>query len=139
MILLSNTTAQLLQPGQSITFDKVILHHGCGECHNEQLPKTVKLRKQGVYTLHFSANITSATAGDALQLAIAAGGQPLVETAMNTTPSTANALRNVSTGTYFENCCSDMNRLSVINTGATAVTVAPNTSFMIEHNGCNCN
>lgn len=138
MILLSNTTAQLVQPGQAITFDKVILHHGCSECHNDQLPKTVKLRKQGVYTIHFSANITSATAGDALQLAIAAGGQPLVETAMNTTPSTANALRNVSTGTYFENCCSDLNRLSVVNTGTTAVTVAPNTSFMIEKHCDHC-
>lgn len=137
MIVLSNTTAQLVQPGQAITFDKIIIHSGNGECHNMQLPKTVKLCKRGIYELHFSANITSATAGDVLQLAIAAEGQPLVETAMNTTIATANALQNVSTATGYNNCCCDVDRLSVINTGATAITVAPNTSFMVDK-CCNC-
>lgn len=33
MISLSNTTAQTLTPGQSITFNTVVLHTGCAECH----------------------------------------------------------------------------------------------------------
>lgn len=132
MIVLSNLSAQVIQPGQSVTFDKVVLHTGKGECFNSQLPKSVKLRMQGIYSLGFSGNVASATAGAAMQLAIAVGNQPLVETAMNSTPSTANVLNNISTETRFQNCCCDMDRLSVINTGTVPVTLAPNSAFVIE-------
>lgn len=132
MIVLSNLTAQEIQPGQAVTFDKVIMSSGCGECYNRQLPKTVKMRARGIYELAFSGNVTSATAGDALQLAIAVEGEPLVETAMNRTVVAANALENISTETRFRNCCPDTNRLSVINTGTVAVTLAPNSAFVVE-------
>lgn len=139
MIVLSNTTAQLIQPGQAITFDKLIFKSGCGECYRKQLPKSVALTadRGGVYSLGFSGNVTSATAGSALQLAIAIGGEALVETAMNSTPSAANALNNISTETRFQvGCkCSDANRVSVINTGATPVTLAPNSSLVIDRRG----
>lgn len=132
MIVLSNLTAQELTPGQSVTFDKVILKAGNCECWNQQLPKTVKLRGRGIYNLGFSGNVTSATAGDNVQLAITVAGQPLVETAMNRTIGTANALENISTETRFRNCCCDMDRLSVTNTGTVNVTLAPNSAFVIE-------
>lgn len=132
MIVLSNLTAQTIQPGQAVTFDKMVLKSGNCECFNSQLPKTVKLRAQGIYSLGFSGNVASATAGAAMQLAIAVGGQPLVETAMNSTPSTANVLNNISTETRFRNCCCDMDRLSVVNTGAVPVTLAPNSAFVID-------
>lgn len=133
MIVLSNLTAQTLQPGQSVTFDKVILRSGNGECFNSQLPKTVKLRSGcGTYSVGFSGNVASPTAGAALQLAVTVGGQPLVETAMNSTPSAANVLNNISTETRFKNCCSDADRLSVTNTGAVPVILAPNSAFVIE-------
>lgn len=132
MIVLSNLTAQTIQPGQAVTFDKVTLRSGNCECWNSQLPKSVKLRAQGIYSLGFSGNVASATGGAAMQLAIAVGGQPLVETAMNSTPSAANVLNNISTETRFRNCCCDMDRLSVINTGTVPVTLAPNSAFVIE-------
>lgn len=132
MIVLSNLTAQTIQPGQAVTFDKLVLKAGNCECWNKQLPQSVKLRAQGIYSLGFSGNVTSATAGDALQLAIAVGGQPLVETTMNSTPSAANAFNNISTETRFRNCCCDMDRLSVINTGTVPVILAPNSAFVIE-------
>lgn len=132
MIVLSNLTAQTIQPGQAVTFDKVILKSGRCECWNSQVPKSVKLRAQGIYSLGFSGNVTSDTAGAALQLSIAVGGQPLVETAMNSTPAAANDLNNISTETRFRNCCCDMDRLSVINTGLVPVTLAPNSAFVIE-------
>ena len=132
MIVLSNLTAQTIQPGQAVTFDKLDLKSGRCECWNPQIPKTVKLRAQGIYSLGFSGNVASPTAGAAMQLAIAVGGQPLVETAMNSTPSTANVLNNISTETRFENRCCDMDRLSVINTGAVPVVLAPNSAFVIE-------
>lgn len=138
MIVLSNTTAQELQPGQAITFDKVILKTRCGsECYNRQLPKSVRLRSGcgAVYELSFSGNITSATAGDVLQLAIAVGGEPLVETGMNYSPATANVLGNISTETRFQVGCSDLDRVSVINTGLVPVTVAPNSAFVVDRRG----
>lgn len=132
MIVLSNLTAQNILPGQSVTFDKVVLKSGKCECYNSQLPKTVRLNSNGIYSLGYSANVASPTAGAAMQLAIAIGGQPLAETAMNSTPSTANVLNNISTETRYRVCCCDLNRVSVINTGAVPVTLAPNSALVIE-------
>lgn len=136
MIVLSNLTAQTIQPGQFVTFDRVIVKTGNCECYNRQLPTSVKLKARGgVYGLGFSGNITSATAGEALQLAIAVAGQPLIETAMNSTPAAANDLNNVSTETRFVVSCDDLDRVSVMNTGATEVTLAPNSAFVIDRRG----
>lgn len=136
MMVLSNLTAQTLQPGQAVTFDKVILWTGNCECYSSQLPRSAKLKARGgVYSLGFSGNVASPTAGAAMQLAIAIGGQPLVETAMNSTPSTANVLNNISTETRFGNTCCDADRVSVINTGAVPVILAPNSALVIERRG----
>lgn len=132
MIVLSNLAAQTVQPGQAVTFDKVIVRAGCGECFDPQLPKSVKLRHNGLYTMSFSGNVTSPTAGAAMQLAMALEGQALVETAMNSTPSTANVLNNISTKTGRKLTCCDATRLSVINTGAVPVTLAPNSALVVE-------
>lgn len=132
MIVLSNLTAQTIQPGQTVTFNKRILKSGNCECWNEQIPNRVKLRGNGIYSLGFSGNVASPTAGAAMQLAIAVAGSPLVETAMNSTPSTANALNNISTETRFRVCCCDLNTISVMNTGAVPVTLAPNSALVIE-------
>lgn len=132
MILLSNLAAQTLQPGQAVTFNLVKLKAGCGECYNAQLPQNVKLNGNGTWKLHFSGNVTSATAGALTQMAIAIGGQPLVETAMNRTITAANNLENISTATAYRVCCCDLNRVSVINTGTVPVTLAPNSAFLVE-------
>lgn len=133
MIELSNTTAQTIPVGGSVTFDKVLLKSGCDVCYNAMVPTSVKLRSKNIYDIEFHGNITSTTAGDALQLAIAVGGSPLVQTAMNATPAAVGDLVNVSAGTYLRNCCCDLDRVSVINTGTTPVTLAPNSSFRIAH------
>lgn len=134
MIELSILAAQTLQPGQPISFNNVIHNRGCGECFSRQLPTSVKLKGGcgAIYTVQFSGNITSATAGDTVQIALAIGGQPLVETAMNATPAAAGALVNVGTGTYITITCADLDRVSVINTGATAVTIAQNSNLRIR-------
>lgn len=137
MIQVSNATTQTLQTGQALNFDGTnFLHTGCGECFNLQIPASVKLKGGcgSVYEIQFEGNITSATAG-AVQLALALADQPLVQTAMNATIAAANDLVNVSTGTYLKLCCSDANRVSVINTGTTPVTVAQNSSLRICRKG----
>lgn len=131
MIELSNLTAQTIPAGGSVTFDRVLLDSGCKECFNSMIPTSVKLRGKGIFDIEFHGNITSTAAGDTLQLAIALGGSPIVQTAMNATPAAAGDLVNVSAGTYLRNCCCDLDRISVINTGTTAVSLAPNCSFRI--------
>lgn len=131
MINMSNVNAQVLQPGQAITFDKVTLKTRNGaECHNQAAPSTVKLCSDGIYDISFSGNITGA-AGATLQIAIAAGGYPLVDTAMNATPAAENQLVNVFARKLLHNCCCDLNRISVVNTGSVPVTIAPNSSLVI--------
>lgn len=132
MIEVSNTTAQVIQPGQAVTFDKVINKKGNGECFNRQLGKFVRLRNNGTWNLSFSGNVTSDTAATNVQLAIAVGGQPLVETAMNRTITTAGDLENISTETAFDVCCCDLNQVSIINSGTVPVTLAPNSAFLIK-------
>lgn len=131
MLELSNLTAQTIQPGQAVTFDKVLLHTGCGECFQSASPKSAKLRGKGVYKLEFSGNVTSTAAATTVQLAIAIGGNALPQTAMNATPAAAGTLVNVGTGTYWDNCCCDMDRVSVVNSGTTPIVLAPNSSFRI--------
>lgn len=134
MIEVSNSTAQTLQPRESMTFDRVIHDRGCGECFSRQSPTSVKLRGGcgAIYDVEFAGNITSATAGAAIQLAIALQGTALVETGMNAMPAAAGDLWNVATGTYVSMDCSDLDRVSVINSGTTPVTIAPNSNLRIR-------
>lgn len=134
MIVLSNTTAQTLQPGESITFDVVSMHTGQGECCNmpNRLGSTsVKMKNNGIYALEFHGNITSATQGDLTQLHITVGGESLAETVMQVSTPIADYISNVGAATRFKNCCCDYDRVRVTNTGAVAVTVQPNTSFIV--------
>lgn len=133
MIELSNTTAQTIPVGGMVSFDKVLLKSGCDVCYNSMVPTSVKLRSKTIYDIEFHGNITSATAGDTVQIAVAVDSTPLVQTAMNATPAAAGDLVNVSAGTYFRNCCCDLDRISVINTGTVSVVIAPNSSFRVAH------
>ena len=114
MISLSNTTAQTLTPGQSITFNTVVLHTGCAECHRANT-SSVKLRAKGIYDVHFSANIGATVAG-AAQLSIQLGGDTVNESTMISTTAAAGDLNNVSTAIPVRNCCDDYDRITVTNT-----------------------
>lgn len=127
MIVLSNTTAQTVEPGQDILFDRVVRKCGCGTCHRDG-SASVKMCKKGLYAIHFSGNIDGATADAPAQLAIQTGGETLPETTMI---SSATGVNNVATMTYLKNCCCDFDRLTVSNTGTVAITVSPNTSFAV--------
>lgn len=135
MIVLTNTNAVVIQPGEVVPFNKVIFRTKCGECWNHQLPSRVKLRQGGVYSLGFSGNVTSSTAAVQLQLAIAVAGVPLVETAMNSVPAAPNDLNNISTETRYGVGCADADVVTVMNTGTEPVTLAPNSSFVIDNRG----
>lgn len=130
MIQLSNTTEQVLQPGQAIAFDDVILHSGCGECHRNGT-SSIKMRANGVYSADFHGNVTASAAGP-IQLSLALTGDTyLPETKMDATIAAEGNLYNVGTDTLIKNCCGDYDRVSVVNTGTTACTIAPNCSFKV--------
>lgn len=136
MIELTNTAAQTIQPGQAVTFNRVLAHTGCGECFDNRVPFSVKLRAQGGnYKVEFSGNIASPTAATPVQLAIALGSVGLPETVMVSTASAANAFNNVSTGTYVKNNCCDNDRITVVNTGTTPVLLSANMNLRIRRVG----
>lgn len=131
MIILSNTTAQVVQPGQAITFDTVVLHTGTGECHRPGT-SSVKMKANGIYEVFFGGNIGATTATTDVQLNIQIGGETLPETNMISTTAAAGDLNNVSAKTAIKNCCCDYDRLTVVNTGTVAVNIGAGSSFFIK-------
>lgn len=129
MIVLSNSTEQTLLPGQSITFDTVKLHSGCGECHRPG-SSAVKMRCQGIYEITFSGNIGGTVAGP-VQLSIEVGGEILPETTMISTAGAVGDLNNVSTETRVRNCCGDYDKVTVTNTGTSDVVVGANAALVV--------
>lgn len=131
MIVLTNTSAQTIEPGQTLTFNEVILHTGCAECHRPN-SGAVRLRANGIFEIHFSANVSGAVASTPLSLNVAIGGEPMLETTMISTPAAADTLNNVSTETAVRNSCGDYDRITVMNTGTTAITIGVNPALFIK-------
>ena len=131
MIELSNTAAQTLQPGQSLTFDTVILRSGCGEAHRKSSGIVTLRANRATYEAHFAANVTGTAAGP-VQLAIALDGEPLPETTMIASVATAGDLDNVATATLVRTGCGCCSRLSVVNSGTAPVTVGATTAFFVK-------
>ena len=130
MIELSSTTAQTLAPGQSLTFDTVILKTGCSEYHRLN-SGIVTLARIGIYEVHFSANIAGTAAGP-IQLAIELDGEPLVETTMISTPAAAADANNVATSTLIKTCTGCCGKVSVVNNGVSDIVVSPNPAFYVQ-------
>lgn len=129
MVVLSNTTEQTLQPGQTLVFDRLVGHSGCcGECARRGGPLT--LRCSGTYMISFHGNVTGATAALPVELSISIGGAPLAETEMIYTPAAANAVGNVGTQTYVQTCSAG-NNVTVTNTGENPIIVSPNTALTV--------
>ena len=79
--------------------------------------------KGGRYLVSFSANISAPTPDVPLTLAIALNGEALQGGIMTVTPTTADALFNVSTMVYIDVPCNCCYTLSVKNISAQAITV----------------
>ena len=131
MIELSNSAAQTIPVGGAVTFDVVLLKSGCDVCFNSMLPTSVKLNQRRIYDVEFQGNITSDTAATPVQLSIAIAGSAIPQTAMDSVPTAANDLNHVNAGTYVRNCCRDVDRISVINSGTNPVTLAANSLLRV--------
>lgn len=131
MIELSNTAAQTIAPGQSLTFDTVLLKTGCAEAHRTNSGIVTLKADCAVYEIHFAANISATAAGTA-QLAISLDGEPLVETTMINTISTAGDPDNAATATLVKTGCGCCGKISVTNTGTTSVIVSANPALFVK-------
>lgn len=131
MIELSNTTAQTIAAGQSLTFDTVILKTGCAETHRTNSGIVTLKANNAVYEIHFAANVSGTAAGP-VQIALALDGEPLVETTMISTVTTAGDFNNVATGTLIKTGCGCCGRITVTNTGASDVIVGANPALFVK-------
>lgn len=130
MISLSNSTAVTLAVGQAITFDVVNFRTGCSECHRTN-SSSVKLRANGIYEINFHANV-SGPAATALSLSVELGGEILNGGEMITTSSAADEINSVSITIPVRNCCGDFDRITIVNTGSTGLTLQPNSLLYIK-------
>ena len=86
------------------------------------------------YYIHFNGNVSGA-AGTQANLALAVGGEIRFETTMTAQITAATDVFNVAASTIVENCCCDMDRVTVVNTGTTDIILSANpalTAFKIQ-------
>ena len=131
MIELSNTAAQTIAPGQSLTFDTVLLKTGCAEAHRNNSGIVTLKADCAVYEIHFAANVSATAAGTA-QLAISLDGEPLIETTMINSIGTAGDPDNAATATLVKTGCGCCGKISVTNTGTTSVIVSANPALFVK-------
>lgn len=130
MVVLKNTTAQTLQPGQSITFDDLVTWSGNGECARSGGP--VGLRFPGaIYKVFTKIIVSGPTAATPVQLSVALGGAALAETNMVYTPAADGAVGTVSAETYVRTCGGLSNAITVVNSGTGPLTIQPNSCLTV--------
>jgi hypothetical protein len=132
MIILTNSIAQTLAPGQSATFDSAILKCGCAECWRNNSGAVRLGRDNSIYEVNFNGNIGSEAAGVA-QLAISLDNSPLLETTMISQTAAADELNNVGCHTAVRTCCcGGSEAITVVNTGTTTITLGSNPCLFIK-------
>lgn len=143
MIVLSNSTAQVIPAGGTVTFDMTPLHTGCnsegygGAEYHKQGTGLVRLRastkcRPSVFEINFSGNVSNPAAGTQLNLAINLDGATLPETNMLETVLVAGLFENVSTATAVKVCSDNGGSVTVVNNGTDPVILAPGSSLYIK-------
>ena len=131
MIQVSNSTAQTLSPGQSLTFDSVLLKSGCAETHRVNSGIVTLRSNCGIYEIHFTGNV-SAPSASPIQLAIQLDGETLPETTMYEEITTPGVGQSVAAATLIRTGAGCCGRIGVVNTGTTTISVLANTSLFIK-------
>lgn len=134
MIALSNSTAQTLAVGESMTFDIIINKLNNTECFIKNT-QSVKLICNGLYEVHFSGSVaipTGGTAGTAIQLSIELSGNILNYSNIISTPGALEVFNNVAKTIPVNNCCCDFDRVTITNTGTQSLTIDANSILYIH-------
>lgn len=132
MIELTNSTDQTLAPGQSATFDTVILHTGCAECHRNNSGSISLTQNNAIYEVSFNCNIGATAAGDGT-IGITLDGSPLTETNSTVVTAAAGDLQNVSASTFVKTCCcGNGDNVLLTNNGTTSINLGANPRFSVK-------
>lgn len=131
MIILSNSIAQTLAPGQSLVFDVTVLKTGCNtECHrNGSAPVT--LNKSGIYDISVKANVTAEQEGT-VELAVMASGGELAETLMVSTPAAVGDINTIACNTALRPCGCCGEAITLQNVGTIPVVVSPGACLFVK-------
>lgn len=133
MIVLSNTSEQIVPAGQALTFNTVLFDNNCSECCGGIRNNSINLKRKGPHKIEFHANV--ATNVSARQLVFQVDGVQLPETQITTPLIAEGSTVNVSAATVVSNCCGCV-PFTVINNGAVPVTVRANPVLIIERVCC---
>lgn len=138
MIIVSNSTAQTLLPGQTLTFDTVVWQSGGCNCRpNEYFRMNSPLiqLRPGCYEVTMSGNIGGTVAATPVQVAIGLDGSALPTTTGSQTPAAITDFNNVSRSTLIRvpNCTSSS--VSIINNGTSTVVVNPGFTLQVKREG----
>lgn len=139
MVVLSNTTAQTLTTGQSLTFDS-LRQTGCSEYFTGSGSSQLFLKQNGTFLVDFTATVTGTTAAAPVQLQLEVNGAPRAETLRQVTITAAGDLHTLAFGTAVGttgNCCFDIGAVSitVTNTGVNPITINPGSAFRVARVG----
>lgn len=130
MIVLSNTTAQTLKPGESLIFDNTVIQSGCAEYHSDH-SSSVLMLKPGMYEIHFTGNVAGIEDDSTLRLAVRVGSSTLSETTMMKTVRPKEQYSNVAAATIVR-CGTKGTDIGVTNIGAVPIVIAPHSSIFIK-------
>lgn len=128
MTELTNSTELTLAAGQTAVFDTVLLNKGCATC-TWNGTGSIKLRGCGIYEVRFTGNIGVSGATGVAQLSIQMGGVTYNPSTIQSETSTEGNLNAVEKTFWLNGCCGDYSRLTVVNTGTTAVTIGIGSIF----------
>lgn len=130
MIVLCNTTAQTLKPGESLIFDNTVIQSGCAEYHSDR-SSSVLILKPGMYEIHFTGNIAGVEDESTLRLGIRVGSNTLSETTMMKTVCHKEHYSNVAAATIVR-CETKGKDIGVTNIGAAPIVIAPHSSIFVK-------
>lgn len=130
MIVLSNTTAQTLKPGESLIFDNTVIQSGCAEYHSDR-SSSVLILKPGMYEIHFTGNVAGIEDESTLRLGIRVGSNTLSETTMMKTVCHKEHYSNVAAATIVR-CETKGKAIGVTNIGAVPIVIAPHSSIFVK-------
>ena len=130
MIVLSNTNAQTLTPGESLIFDNTVIKSGCAEHHADNSASVLML-KPGMYEIHFTGNVAGVTDESTMMLGVRVGSNTLSETTMMKTACLKEYYSNVASATIVR-CETKGMDIGVTNIGTNPITIAPHSSIFVK-------
>lgn len=130
MIVLSNTNAQTLTPGESLIFDNTVIQSGSAEHHADNSASVLML-KPGMYEIHFTGNVAGVTDESTMMLGVRVGSNTLSETTMMKMACLKEYYSNVASATIVR-CETKGMDIGVTNIGTTPITIAPHSSIFVK-------